>query len=400
MKKFIFYIAFSLLLISCTKEDVPKLQTNYYSVVTFFENNEIFKYTFEQLQESIHDTLMVINDKSLKIGLFDTYREASDKGFELFADDLINNFDVIYKDSVFKNDYKPFYFIGYDIGRPALYKTDILEIQPELIWSRWGREIMNLYRAENRNNFFFTASLAEDIRGNFPLVMDARLYKFDRSTENVNLVKYFGKGLNLSAGWENDSSFIAYFTILDSMLTSKIIQRKFVYNPDGEQEDSTKQIFELVKDGIPIPTFVNINPISPNLRYKIVIVENDSTSSLNIIDELNGSNNFIGNISGKLKENKWNGKSDYLFAKFESKETPDTTDLYIVDLKKMILTKHFRSSGRKNFIIIGNLLVFDDGFGEESFITLFRYRKNQIFSEIRIPGGCGVYNIPALKFFQ
>lgn len=395
MKKSIIYILLALLLLSCKKVETPDQESNFYSVITFFENSEEYKYTFEQLQNSIHDTLIVINDKSLKIGRFDTFRAASDQGFELFADDLIKNYDVIYKDSVIKNDYDPLYFVGYDLGRPALYKIDILKDQPELIWSKWGRKIMHLHRSENRGDFFFSASLSEDIRGNFPLVMDARLYMFNRVSERISLVRYFGRGLNLSTGWESDSSFAAYFTTLDSMLTSTIIQRKFTYDADGEQRDSTENIFNLVKEGIPIPTFESINPISPNLRYKIAIGENDSTSSLNIIDELNGSNNFITDVNSELKENKWNAESDYLFAKFESKKSPDTTDLYVVDLKEMKLIEHFRSAGRKNFIILGNLLIFDEGYEADSYITLYRYRRNKIYSEIRIPGGCGVNSIPS-----
>lgn len=399
MKQVIFYILLGLLFLSCKEDKPPLEQYNYYSVITYFNNSDESKYAFKTLQSTIHDTLIGINEKSFAIGEFDTYREACDKGFELYADKYIKNFDVLYKDSVIRNDYNPFYFVGLDLGRPALYKTDILDIKPELIWSKWGREIMRLHRSQNRQNFFYTASLAEDIRGDFPLVMDARLYMFHRSNEEVDLVKYFGRGLNLSAGWENDTSLTAYFTILDSMLTSTIIQKEFTYNIDGELKDTTEHIFELVKDGIPIPTFVTINPISPNLRYKIAITNTDSIVSLNVIDELNGTNNFITNVEGELGENSWNTQSDYLFASFSERTNPDTTDLYIVNLKEMKLTKHFRSKGQKNFIIIGNLLIFDDGFEEESFITLFRYRKNEIFSEIRIPGGCGVNSVPTRNYY-
>ena len=104
-----------------------------------------------------------------------------------------------------------------------------------------------------------------------------------------------------------------------------------------------------VAAGLDGATFITINPISPNLRYKIAVAQNDSTKTLNVIDELNGSNNVIADIDGELKENMWNEQSDYLFAKFESKDSPDTTDLYVINLREMKLTKHFRSVGRKNF---------------------------------------------------
>ena len=396
MKRLFFYILISFLLFSCGGEKSSK-HSYYYSVITFFENDDEYKYAFEQLKNTIKDTLIVVNDKSFRIGRFENYREACDKGFELFADKLIPNFDVTYKDSVIKNDYNPFYFVGYDLGRPALYKTDILKIKPQLIWSRWGREIMQLHRSQNRDNFFFTTSLAEDIRGNFPLVMDARLYSFNRKSEQVGLVKYFGRGLNLSAGWENDSTFAAYFTTLDSVLTSTIIQKKFEYNPEGELQDTSIKKYDLLQDGMPLPLFKYINPISPNLRYKIAITNNDSTSSLNIIDELNGTNNFIADVKGILEENRWSEGSEYLFARFRVKGEVDSTELYSVDLKEMKLSAYFNGKGEKNFFIIGNLLIFDNDIMEQSYITLYRYKKNQIFSEIKIPGGCGVNNLPGIS---
>jgi hypothetical protein len=366
-------------------------------VITFFDNDDEYKYAFEQLKNTIKDTIIAVKERSLKIGRFENYRTACDKGFELFADKLIPNFEVIYKDSVIKNDYNPLYFVGYDLGRAALYKTDILEIKPQLIWSRWGREIMQLHRSQNRDNFFFTTSLTEDIRGNFPLVMDARLFNFNRSLEKVSLVKYFGSGMYLSGGWENDTTFTAFFTLLDSVLTSNIIQKQFKFNLDGELKDSSIKKYDLLEDGIPIPTFKYINPVSPNLRYKILIDNSDSTSTLNIIDELNGTYNSISAIDGRLEENRWNEESEYLFAKFRVNGEVDSTVLYVVNLKEMKLSMQFNGKGEKNFFIIGNLLVFDNDIMEQSYITLYRYKKNQIFSVVKISGGCGVNNLPGLS---
>ena len=79
-------------------------------------------------------------------------------------------------------------------------------------------------------------------------------------------------------------------------------QHQIDFNSRGEVIDSTERIFELIKDGIPIPNFSDINPVSPDLRYKISTIKTDSTLQLNIIDELNGTNNIVTNLIGDIKK--------------------------------------------------------------------------------------------------
>jgi hypothetical protein len=47
-------------------------------------------------------------------------------------------------------------------------------------------------------------------------------------------------------------------------------------------------------------------------------------------------------------------------------------------------------------VLIGDLLIFDDGFGRDSFIELFSLNKLNEVRKIKITGGCGLKNIPAL----
>ena len=398
MKKVIIFILSIIVFVSCSNETKVPETENYYSVAVNYHDRDLKQSSWDELKSTIRDTLIEFDDKTIKIGSFASYRKACDRGFELFADSLIPNFNVFYKDSILQNDYLPIYFVGKYLDRPGLYKTDLLKVNPELVWSKWGRKIMHLYRSNSRKNFFFTTSLHDALHGGFPLIMVSRLYRFSRTDEEISLVNNFGNVMNISGNWETDSSFANYYTVLDSMRTSKFIQFKYDYDISGTIANTTERVFELVEDGIPVPKFTNFNHVSPNHRYKIVTAKNDTSTVLNIIDELNGSYNFIDTLSGNMRDNDWNEVGDYLFLTEELSQ--DSTKLLIINLTEMKLMKKFIGIGEYNFMVIGNLLFFDSGFDEDAFITLYRYRKDETFAEIRVPGGCGLNNIPkAEKLF-
>lgn len=397
MRNFISILLVIALFTSCSLFRSKKTIDNKFSVITNYISEEERDYKFEILSSSITDTLISYEDKSIIIGMFQNFRTASDRGFELFADAIIDNFEVIYEDTIFTHDYYDLYFIGEDLERAALFKTELLLPKPQLVWSKWGHGILELFRSEDRNKFFFTTALHKGIRGSFPLIMDTKLFFFIREQEHIKNINSFGNIMNITGNWE-DSTFITLYSTLDSMLTSTIYQRQFNYNVEGDLINTSERIFELVKDGIPVPKFSNINPVSYDLRYKLSPFKTDSSLVLNIIDELNGTKIFISELYGEIKENDWNSTNDFLFIVVHS--NLDSSDLLVVNLREMKLVRQFSGPGEKNFIIVGNLLIFDDGYKENSRIIIYRYRKDKIYSEIKVAGGCGINNIPqANKIF-
>lgn len=394
MRNLIFILIVVALFTSCSLFHSKKTIDNQFSVITNYISEAERDYKLEILSSSIPDTLISYEDRSIIIGKFQNFRTASDRGFELFADAIIDNFEVIYADTIFAHDYFDIYFIGEDLERAALFKTELLLPKPQLVWSKWGHGILELFRSKDRNTFFFTTALHKGIRGGFPLIMDTKLFYFNREQEHIKNINSFGNIMNIAGNWD-DSTFITVYSTLDSMLTSTIYQRQFDYNLKGELIKSSERIFELVKDGIPVPKFSNINPVSSDLRYKLSPFKTDSSLVLNIIDELNGTKIYISELNGEIKENDWNAANDYLFIVVHS--SLDSTDLLVVNLREMKLVRQFSGPGEKNFIIVGKLLIFDDGYKENSRIIIYRYRKDKIYSEIRVAGGCGINNIPQVN---
>jgi len=53
----------------------------------------------------------------------------------------------------------------------------------------------------------------------------------------------------------------------------------------------------------------------------------------------------------------------------------------------------FDSVGGNRFVLIGDFLIFDNGFGKDSHIEIFKLDSLSNHKTIKINGGCGLRNI-------
>jgi hypothetical protein len=68
--------------------------------------------------------------------------------------------------------------------------------------------------------------------------------------------------------------------------------------------------------------------------------------------------------------------------------------LVIFDIKKEKTLKIFDDDGYKNFVLIGDFLIFDSGFGKDSNVIIYKLNPLEEVNTIKINGGCGLRNIP------
>ena len=53
----------------------------------------------------------------------------------------------------------------------------------------------------------------------------------------------------------------------------------------------------------------------------------------------------------------------------------------------------FDTVGSNRFVLIGDFLIFDNGFGKDSHIEIFKLDSLSNYKTIKINGGCGLRNI-------
>jgi hypothetical protein len=75
---------------------------------------------------------------------------------------------------------------------------------------------------------------------------------------------------------------------------------------------------------------------------------------------------------------------------------PETSELFIYSLSADTLVDVFGGSGLKNFFSTNDLLIFDNGFGNNSVINIYNFNKQAVVDSIRTKEGCGLVAMPQL----
>jgi hypothetical protein len=74
----------------------------------------------------------------------------------------------------------------------------------------------------------------------------------------------------------------------------------------------------------------------------------------------------------------------------------ETSELFIYSLEADLLIGAFGGAGIKNFVTLGDLLIFDDGFDNNSVINIFDLKKKIIVNTIKPVRGAGLVLIPQI----
>jgi hypothetical protein len=93
---------------------------------------------------------------------------------------------------------------------------------------------------------------------------------------------------------------------------------------------------------------------------------------------------FLSTIKSKLDSDSLNPQNS------------GSSKLIIYSLEHNEILKMWEGIGMKNYFVSGNLLIFDDGFGKDSFIIIYNLETRKTFAEIKIKDGCGLRNIPKI----
>jgi len=76
--------------------------------------------------------------------------------------------------------------------------------------------------------------------------------------------------------------------------------------------------------------------------------------------------------------------------------SPETSELFIYSLQADSLLDAFGGSGLKNFFTLNDLLIFDDGFDNNSIINIYDLNQQRVVDIIKPREGCGLVAVPIL----
>ena len=297
-----------------------------------------------------------------------------------------------------------FIFVGMIEHKPGLYRYDFATKKYRQFWSNYNEQVVELSYSPDKKSLFFLTAGHFGKKSLFPYITRVKLYQVDLDSSRVKFIKRIGDGIQVFTQWEDNNNFKVVINRIDEIVATHIYQQTYIYNIFGKEVLNEKEIFDITKSGYPRPNHKPENFNSPSGRYTL-LNEGKDTTQVYLLDLKKDDKYFITANGQQLNKFSWPMNERYLVfstvnllmneGKTKLKDT-ETSSLIIYNTMQQNIVKEWGGSGVKNFFIKDDLLIFDNGFLDNSRITIFDLRNLQPYDEIKINRGCGLRNIPEL----
>jgi len=296
-------------------------------------------------------------------------------------------------------------FIGLIGKKAGIYKYNFSTKNYSEFWQNEKEEVVELSYSPNKKSAFLLTAHQSGKKGVFPYINSVKLYSISLDSNTVKFVETIGSGLQIFSVWENEAAFKVILNIFDVAVGKYVEQKIKTFNASGKKLADEKKTYDLAKDGFPQIPVAQKKITSPDKKYSILSVDSTQTQIYLINNNGNEEKRLIAKLNQKLNVVDWSADGKFLFIStldispgnetLYNKE-PATSKLFIFSVENKKIVKMFEGGGIKNFMLNGNIMIFDDGFKERSKLVIYNFRSGQMIDSVKISGGCGLKNIPRI----
>lgn len=304
------------------------------------------------------------------------------------------------KDTLSINNINTFLFLTEWFDKVGVYKYDLVKKKYSPVWWHPRENVVMLVYKPGAHPSFFMTSEKIGTRGNFPSFRDLKLFIISQDLSEIKQIDNIGDGIQFTARWNDDENLEVIYTANDITIASYVNQYARVYDHYGKLYDSAIKTFDIQKNGFPQLVPPRNSTISPSGKFGVSF----KTDSLFLKIAGTDTLEFITVMKHNLNKLKWSDDEEYLFISTldlnnETVKTknPETSELFIYSLEADSLIGVFGGSGLKNFFTLNDLLIFDDGFNNNSTINIYDLKQQKIVDAIKPKSGCGLVNLPILS---
>jgi hypothetical protein len=289
-------------------------------------------------------------------------------------------------------EFSGFYFVGNYAGRPSVYLYDYQTDKTKVFWHSDLERVIDLVISPDNNSGYFITKRKQRLKSSQPAIEKGKLYRIDFELNKVESITQLEEGVQIIPFWMDNDRFTLVINSIDKTIASYINKNIQVYNRFGKLLSDNTEVYDLTKDGYPITKIPALNFTSPNGLFTIV-EKNDSI----FIKQQKSKKEINTELSGKVLKLDWAENNKHMIMIIESnnqeKLSANATVLAIFDLQKKKTVKMFDIENGNRFVLIGDFLIFDKGFGKDSHIEIFKLESLSNHKIIKINGGCGLRNI-------
>jgi len=303
-------------------------------------------------------------------------------------------------DTISAKQENSFLFLTEWFDKVGVYKYDLAKKKYFTVW--WHpREnvVMLVYKPGNYPAYFLTSEKM-GMKANFPFFNRLKLFIISKDLSETKQIDNLGSGLQFTTRWNDDENLEVIYTAVDQTIASYVNQFTKVYDHYGKLVDSEVKTFDIEKSGFPQLIPPKNSTISPSGKYGV------SFKSDSVFLKIAGSDTleFIAVMKHSLNKLKWSDNEEYLFIStldlnnetIKTKNS-ETSELFIYSLTADSLINAFGGAGLKNFFTLNDLLIFDDGFDNDSIINIYDLKQQKVVDVIKPREGCGFVTVPILS---
>ncbi len=293
------------------------------------------------------------------------------------------------------SEFSDFYFVGNYAGKPSIYRYDHQTDKYKVFWHSNDERVIDLLISPDYKSCYFITKRKQRLKSSQPAIEKGRLYRIDLEIKKVESITQLEDGIQIIPFWIDNDRFTLVVNSIDKTIASYVNKNTQVYNRFGKLLSDNTEVYDLTKDGYPITKLPAINFTSPNELFT-VIEKNDSI----LVRQQKSKKEINTELSSKILKLAWAENNKHLIMLIKSKDqeklstnNADKTVLAIFDLQKKKAVKMFDTVGSNGFVLIGDFLIFEVGFGKDSHIEIFKLESLSNHKIIKINGGCGLRNI-------
>lgn len=302
-------------------------------------------------------------------------------------------------DTLVSGSGKSFLFLTEWFDKVGVHKYDLEKKKYKPVW--WHpREnvVMLIYKPGKFPTYFFTADKISS-KGNIPVFSELKLFIISNDLTEIKQIDDIGDGVQFTARWNDDENLELLFTAVDKTIANYVNQYTKVYDHYGKLVDSEIRTFDILKSGFPQLFPPRSSGLSSSGKFGVSFKQDSVFLKTAGSDSLK----FVAVMKHNLNKLKWSEDEKYLFISTldltnETVKTknPETSELFIYSLEADSLIGAFGGAGIKNFVTLNDLLIFDDGFNNNSVINIFDLKKKIIVNTIKPVRGAGLVIIPQI----
>lgn len=266
-------------------------------------------------------------------------------------------------------NFRGIYFISELNQQHKLMYYDFLEDTIHTIFENKSQNVIEVEHNLFNNSVFFITVKRLNKKTAIPEYEGIKLYRYDTLNKNIELINKFSSSIEIYSFWIDINRYKFIRIYFDEIVASYVNKNTFTYNPFGKLLSEEHETFDIVKSGYPVKE--KLNPVfhSPHRKYQIKMFP-DSISVFN--NKINSSKKIL--INKNILDIIWADNQKHLIIFYEDKINR-VNNILLFDLINNKIVRTFANKGIKNFLSIGDYLIFDYTENNSQLIEIFNIEK-------------------------